>query len=438
MRVLLTNCYQSKSVFSEYQIFPLGLAYIARALDQHEVICFDAAVAQEPIADLDRIVDQFQPEVVGLSLRNIDTAQSYDVVSYWPSFVQTVRHLRKTCPDAILVVGGAGFSLFAQAVMQELGELDFGVYLEGEESFPELLSNLDHPEKVRGVFYRRDQQVHFSGAREPVDLDSLPMPRWDLFDLAPYKGLTGMGVQTKRGCVFDCLYCSYPFLTGHELRLRPPEKVGEEIEILNRQYGVQEIFIADNIFNFPPSHAQAICQEIIRRKVNVRWTAWFDENSITSDLVKLAQEAGCFQFSFSPDGYNGTSLRVLGKRASRKGLETTYRLLNETQHASFRCDFIWNHPGTGWREMRDLSGLLFRLALMRNVNGIAVTTMRILPHTRLHQIAIKEGRVKVDDPLLLPVFYDPFPWRLFSAPMNLLERFHRVSRSRIGRLLRAI
>jgi len=430
MRVLLTTYPLGRT---ETRVFPLGLAYMASVLADHEVVCLDANTAEDPFGELSTMVSQFQPEVVGLSLRNVDTLQSHNVFSYWPSFVRTVRHLRTCAPDAVTVAGGAAFSLFAERIMKQLPELDLGIHLEGEASFPELLGCLGHPERTRGVYYRRNGEVRFTGAREPLDFDSVPMPRRDVFPLSAYEGLESMGVQTKRGCMFDCMYCTYPFLTGRRLRLRSPEKVAEEVEILCREYGQKEIFFADNIFNWPVEHAEAICRELLKRKLDLRWTAYFSEKGITPDFVRLALESGCVCFPFSPDGCNDATLRKLGKGIRREELETTYRLLESFPRAKFKCGFIWNCPQTGWKDLRDLCALVFRLLRMKNVAGINVTTMRILPNTRLREIALAEKRISPDDDLLKPTYYDPFPWSLVGKMINGFGKVLRAIRKLTGK-----
>lgn len=432
MRILLTNSPLGRP---QPPVFPLGLAYLAAALEDHEVICFDAAVAEEPFHDLAEIIGREKPEVIGLSLRNIDTLTVSDTFSYWPSFISTVKHLRKCCPDAVLMVGGAGFSLFGQAIMEQLPELDFGIYLEGEKSFPELLDCLDHPEAAKGVLYRRNGRVLFSGPREFLEFDSTPMPRRDILDLSVYEGLPSMGVQTKRGCALDCVYCAYPFLSGRRVRLRSPEKVGEELEVLSKRYGKNEIFFADNVFNQPVSHAEAICQEILRRRLDIRWTAYFWERGITADFVKLALESGCVKFTFSPDASNDASLRKLGKGVTREQLEATYRLLEGFLQARFECGFIWNYPQAGWKDLRGLFGLVFQLIRMKNQAGLGITTMRILPNTRLHDIAVREGRIKSDDHLLSPKFYDPFPLNSITMLIKFVGKLLRTIRTRTGKTI---
>lgn len=430
MRVLLINSHMGRS---QPSVFPLGLGYLASVLKDHQVVCFDPNLAEEPFLELTRVIAESDPEVIGLSLRNIDTLASYDKFSYWPSFVKMVKYIRGKCPDAVLVVGGSGFSLFAEQVMVQLPEVDFGIYLEGEESFPELLGCLEHKEDVKGVYYRVDGKVQFTGEREFMDLDSLPAPRRDILDLSSYEHQFGIGVQTKRGCIYDCVYCTYPFLTGHELRLRSPKKVGEEIETLCREYNVKSLFFSDNVFNWPLAHAEAICQEILRRGLDIRWIAYFTEEGITADFVKLCLECGCVKFTFAPDGSNDAALKSLGKALNREQLEATYRLLVESQNARFECGFLWNYPQVRWRDLLDLFAFAIRLIKTKRLSGLSISTMRILPNTRLHAVAVAEKRIRPDDNLIMPTYYDPFPGNLISVLTDNLGKILRGVKIRRGK-----
>jgi radical SAM superfamily enzyme YgiQ (UPF0313 family) len=135
--------------------------------------------------------------------------------------------------------------------MRRHPELDYGVFLEGDESAPELLQHLDCPEEVPGVFYRRGGQVRFSGSRCPPDVKSLLTPRRDFVDCASYPERRSIGIQSKRGGVLRCAYCSYPFLNGTEIRLREVRSVVDELEVLQREANVREVMFVDNVFNIP-------------------------------------------------------------------------------------------------------------------------------------------------------------------------------------------
>lgn len=410
MRILLTN---SPLERKQAIIYPLGLAYIASVIAENEIQCLDQSNALPPFAQLTGKLKDFGPEVVGISLRNIDSLTSSDIYSFFQSFVEIVVHIKKHSPDAVIITGGAGFSLFGREVMEQVPEIDFGVYLEGEETFPDLLNHLDDPQFVKGIYYREGNEIIFTGIRKPVDFDQVSIPRRDVFDVSDYDGPFGVGVQTKRGCLFDCIYCTYPFLTGNQLRLRSPTKIGEEIEILYRDFHMREIYFTDNVFNIPVAHAAAICKEIIRRKLEISWTAYFSEKSISEDFVKLALESGCKKFTFAPDGSNNPALKQLGKGTKREELIDAYQIL-ENLGARFSCSFIWNYPGIGWRDFFDLISLIAQLVRMKNLVGLGLTSMRILPNTRLFNLAVEEGYIREDENLISPKYYDPFPGNIVT------------------------
>ena len=159
MKVMLIQAYLGRK---ELPVFPLGLAMLAAVLPGHDVKIFDPNVSDDPYNDLKTSLAQFQPEVVGISLRNIDNQQGIDFFYYFKTMEPTLKIIKETCPQCAIAIGGAGYSMFADKIMRRLDKVDFGVYLEGEESFPELLDNLRSPEvgqrnflpeqRERGVF----------------------------------------------------------------------------------------------------------------------------------------------------------------------------------------------------------------------------------------------------------------------------------------------
>ena len=418
MKVLLVNSPLGRS---QPNIYPLGLAYLATSIKSHELAGFDAALSATPFQDLSNMIDTFVPDVIGISLRNIDTLTSSNIYSYFSPFVQTVKHIKEHHPNVTVVVGGAGFSLFGQEIMERVSEIDYGILLEGEKTFPELLNNLDEPQHIEGVYFRTGGKVIFKGNPEPLEFGRIPIPDREIFDVSQYRHPFSVGVQTKRGCVFECIYCTYPYLTGRNVRVRTAESVGEELENLNKNHNIREIFFADNVFNFPLEHAEGICKEIIKRELNLKWTAYFSEKFINREFVKLALEAGCEKFVFAPDGYNDVSLKKLGKGIRRKDLERTYDLMEELG-AKFSCGFIWNQPNTKFEDLVDLISLVFRLVRMNNLEGLGFTTMRILPKTRLYGIALREGYLAPENQLIEPIYFDPPPLNTITWMVKLLRK----------------
>jgi anaerobic magnesium-protoporphyrin IX monomethyl ester cyclase len=253
-------------------VYPLGLAYVADALpDQHEVQILDANLLTQP--EIQETIARLRPDLIGLGLRNVDTTQSHDRFSYFRHFPPFVSWMKQLSIKSPLVVGGSGFSLFPREVMEACPEIDFGVELEGEATFPALLERLNHPESVPGVYYRGGGEVRHSGTPDLPDFAALPSPH-RILDPRPYQEEAfQLGIQTKRGCAHRCLYCTYPSLNGRKIRQRHPRLVVNDLQHLAMKQGIKRFAFADSIFNEPREHAEQICREMVQRSLGLKWTA---------------------------------------------------------------------------------------------------------------------------------------------------------------------
>ena len=394
--------------------FPLGLAYLVGALKEVELTVIDPNAEENPFEKIEKTIAKTKPDVIGLSLRNIDTAISSDNHSYFGAFERLMDLVHRNRSDAKIVVGGTGFSIFPEEVMERFPEIDFGLFLEAEYSFPTLLQNLDNPQKVPGLYYRSDGKLNFTGKGCPVDFGALDAPPRELpgLNLDWYKKIPhSFGVQTKRGCSFRCAYCTYPYLQGRNSRLRSPKKIVDEIENLRDSHGIESIFFADTIFNYPFDHAREICQELRKRKVNVKWGAWFKENYVNKQFLLEAMDAGCVSFEFSPDGGSQTAFDALQKDISIQDIKKTCELIGEIPEARVNYNFLRNVPGENLKSVSSLHQLLpWILAKNRKqLSFIGFNSIRIYPHTAVYQTALDEGYIKAGQDLIKPTFYDPFP-----------------------------
>ncbi|MCI5165406.1 MAG: B12-binding domain-containing radical SAM protein, partial [Candidatus Electrothrix sp. GM3_4] len=189
MRILYVQQYLGGD---ELLVMPIGLLYIATAASSHEAKLFDMNASKKPYEELDNIIQEYDPHVVALSLRNIDSQQRTNLKYYYLDLPKTLQLVKTAKSEVTLVVGGAGFSMFAETIMQRHHEIDFGVYLEGEVAFPALLENLQHPHKVPSLYYREGEELKFTGPGPLVDLEKLPIPRKDIIpDIKIYE--TGKG-----------------------------------------------------------------------------------------------------------------------------------------------------------------------------------------------------------------------------------------------------
>jgi len=400
-------------------VFPLGLAYLASVIeDKHDVYCWDPNVSENPIREFAEILEKVNPDVVGLSFRNIDSIFSHNVRSYYPPFVMMVRLVKEVLPSCKLIVGGPAFTLFAEEIMKRNPEIDFGVMAEGELTFFELLQNLQHPERVKGLIVRKNGKLFNTSRREWLDFDILPMPSRKFFDLKKYRrNMYSMGVQSKRGCSFNCTYCPMRVVTGDYFRLRSPKKVVDEIEKLVNEYGFQSFFFVDSVFNYPLDHARAICSEINRRKLDVKWIAEFRPDFLNKAFMKEAIKAGCQLFSMSPDGASNGALRFLGKDFMVDTIDRSIDLIKKVEGAYSLYSFFYDLPYDNQNHAYGLLRIFLKIQRQcsNKIRGVSLTKIRILPYTLIYDIALRQRKIPKNADLLYPIHYNASPPISFAS-----------------------
>ncbi len=401
----------------EKAIYPIGLATLAGALSHHEVRIIDPNILHDPWKPLAQELTGFQPDVAGISLRNVDTTQFRDPFAYIKILQPTLDLIKSRVPDAKRIIGGSGFSVHAQPIMERYLDLDFGVPLEGEIVFPELLANLNQSQNVPGIYFRDGDGIRYTGARPLPSQENWSQPRYDLLDPKLYiHGPATVGISTKRGCEQHCVYCTYGYLNGTCYRLLNPVKVVDEIQRLWEEFGVPEFMFVDSVFNHPKAHAIAVCQELLQRDMPLRWSAWLHDKNLDRDFLEMMVDAGCYEVSFSPDGYTDQALKKLGKGMEKADIQRGYRLVREIPGLRVGYNFFVSPPGQTAGGFWSLIGFFLkaRWQLRGRWNGFLLGKIRIEPHTAIYDLALKEGVITPDTDLLpeneeqlLKTFYTP-------------------------------
>lgn len=430
MKILLIQLYNGGEVEA---VYPIGLAYLSATLSAHDVRIIDQNICEiDPFSESEKILLDFSPDVVGISIRNIRLYSEKKGCSLFEDQLsKTIRAIKKIKEKTIIVAGGPAFSMFPLRFMKTEPDINFGIFLEGEESFPSLLENLESPEKVRGVFWRNGRNICFAGERIPPKFETLREPRRELIDPKKYKGMNAIGVQTKRGCALQCIYCSYPFLNKKNYRLRSPENVVDEIENLVNSYGIQGFTFVDSVFNIPLMHAKKICQEIINRDLQVRWSAWFNEKFMNEDFIDLAIKAGCREFELSPDGYSNYSLRWLNKNIQTRDIINTYRLFRKKSQIKIVYNFMMGIPGQDLLSL--LRQVIFFLKLKflfkGKLKGIRLNALWIEPNTVLEKIALEEGSITAETDLFNTTIYEVGIVRWIRSHTKRYNKLYSVLKS---------
>jgi radical SAM superfamily enzyme YgiQ (UPF0313 family) len=398
MNILLISVNREKM---PYPVFPLGLAYIARALREegHRMEVMDLCFSQEVSADLNDTLDRFRPDLIGISLRNLDNLTYPTSVSYLKEVEEVIVICRRSSSSR-LVIGGSGFSLAPKEILQDL-DIDLGIVGEGEEIFPQLVRSLEKGDPISPSPCLLVKEKSFPNTVEGARVFPIRSPDRDLFQTRRYLEEGGMGnIQTKRGCPFSCIYCTYPLLEGKKVRLRKTEEVVEEIHHLAEE-GVDYIYFVDDIFNYPPSFAEGLCREMIRRKVDVKWSAFVSPGFLNETLMKWMKEAGCVGIEFGSDSGSPRMLENYKKSFTQEDIIQSSKICSKLM--IHHCHYLlFGGPG------EEEETIMESFQLMDQLDPTAIIAMlgiRIYPGTEMEKISLSQGVIRQDSNLIFPHFY---------------------------------
>ncbi len=381
---------------------PLGLSLVAAAVQRarHEMQFLNLLTEPDAGAAIRHTCSQFSPQVIGISIRNIDDQN----MAPPRLLVEPIREVVAACraaSEATIVLGGAGFSIFPDATLAYLGA-DLGVCGEGEAAFLALLARLQRGADPWGL-----PGVHVAGRDPPPskthieDLDALALPGEDLWSSAdPKDPEIWVPVQTRRGCPLDCSYCSTPDLEGRGLRSWSPQRIVEHVARVC-EAGFRRFYFVDNTFNLPPSYALELSRRLAALHLGLAWHCIVYPHDVPDDLVAAMAEAGCVEVSLGFESGSPRVLRALNKQFDPGEVrEISQRL---AAHGIRRLGFLLL-GGPGETLESAVESLEFADSL--NLEMLRVNVgIRIYPRTALARLAVEEGLLSPGDDLLQPRFY---------------------------------
>lgn len=359
-------------------------------------------------AALTRHFDRRQPQLVGLSFRNVDDCFWPSGQSFLPTLQRDVAAVRQQT-DAPIVLGGVGYSVFPRQILESVGA-DFGIHGDGEQAVVALLRELRgsrHWERVPGLIYRQDGRWL---ANRPAWPQSLSVPtRREFVDNDDYFRRGGqLGVETKRGCRRRCSYCVDPLAKGRRPRWRAPAEVADEVQTLLRR-GLNVLHLCDAEFNLPLEHAVAVCDELIDRRLGsaVRWYAYLAVLPFPEELADRMQRAGCAGINFTSDATHPAMLRTYGQSHDRDDLARAVRLCRQ-RGIAVMLDMLLGGPGETPETMAQTIADLKHLE--PDCAGAALG-LRVYPDTPIIARVVAEG----------PLETNPSIRRHYAGPIDLLR-----------------
>ena len=383
MRILLISA--NREPFPE-SVFPVGLMYVAHGLQMAgaQVLTFDMR-HQTAISSLQKVLLEFRPDHIGISLRNVDNASYPAVRFYLPSYQALMQSVRTLC-EAPIILGGSAFSLFPEEITKHLGA-DGGVQGEGE--------------KAAGLF-----QNHSGGqivSMGLLNIDEVAFPK-NIKEIFPgFHRYETIGLQSARGCPNHCIYCTYPSLEGRQHRARSPESVVGEITMFYKDFGIREFFIVDSLFNADEGHMVQVLEDIARMSLPIVFSCYLQPKVSDLGIFSLLREAGCIAIDFGTDSGSPAMLSRLRKPFTGDDIEKVSRACREAR-IDFCHSLIFGGPGETHKTISETVSLMDEISPKA---VIAMTGVRIYPGTEMSRIAVAEGVCEAGQSLLEPKFYFP-------------------------------
>ena len=399
MKILLIS---ANNETKPYPVAPIGAVYIAKVLKNkgHDVSILDLCFVEEDLDAIEDSLKRFIPDVIGISIRNIDNLTYNKSIFYLPR-IKSIVDFIKNNSSVPVAVGGSGFSLFPEEVLKYL-KLDTGIIGEGESAFSlfvDAVSDGGDIYNIPNLCYIKDGEFKLNG----MQYNQINhRPDRSLLSNRKYLELGGMAnIQSKRGCPFKCTYCTYPRIDGSILRLREPEDVVEELKEMADSYSTDYVFFVDDIFNFPEDHAVAICEEMIKNKLKIDWTCFATPKDMTPKFARLMKRAGCKGVEFGSDAGSERTLKGLGKHFT----------IDDIAYAAECCKgvdlpnahyIIIGGPEENDSTLEETFNLFGKITLTA---VIALIGLRIYPNTLLQKRAIEDNIIEKERNLLEPIFY---------------------------------
>ncbi len=342
MRFLLINPFYP---ISETPSPPLGLAFLAGALERAgvEVRVLDLVVFPYSKAMLESVLNEFSPHLVGATAVTM-------TIDHALSVLEDVKSLT---PDVLTVMGGPHVSFCAEETLQICQALDFVIPGEGDDTIVELAGETAGDRNwsgIQGLVYREGSEIRRNGVRAPgLPVDTLPMPARHLLPLGRYRALRmPISMTTSRGCPFQCIFCVGRKMVGPRVRRRNPQSVVDELAYL-AGLDFHQVNIADDLFTANRTHCLSVCDEIIRRGLQVKWSAFARVDTVTREILSRMKEAGCTAVSFGVESANAGILKTIRKGITLEQVVTAISLCVDvglSPHVSFILGLPGETPAT--------------------------------------------------------------------------------------------
>ncbi|MEW5746498.1 MAG: radical SAM protein [Nitrospirota bacterium] len=390
-------------------VMPVGACMVADAAARagHEVRFLDCAFEKDPLRALARELGKSVPDVVGLSIRNIDNNDVHNPTCFIKGLRSLIVAIRNATGAAI-VLGGAAVAVMPEEIMRYTG-VHCAVLGDGEVVFPRVLAalesgaSLQHIPGIAWIERGRFRKNPCLASLQSESCAAPDFPRWIAIKTYTSR-LATVPLQTKLGCQFKCIYCTYNKIEGSTYRLFSPGSVAAAVGKF-ASLGFHDIEFVDNVFNAPYEHALAVCDALARSRPRVRLQS-LELNPLFLDdaLITGMERAGFTAAGITVESASDAVLAGLGKNFSARHV---YNVAEVMRRHRLPCLWIFLLGGPGETQETVKETLRFATTAVRSDDAVFFNIgIRIYPGTPLEAIARKQGLLSLSpQEMLESVFY---------------------------------
>ncbi|MFH0866737.1 MAG: lipid biosynthesis B12-binding/radical SAM protein [Bacteroidota bacterium] len=398
-KLLLVSANQMKV---PYPVYPLGISYLTTFL-RNRLTDFEIRVFDFMDKDYEayiKLLNEFRPDYTGVSLRNIDDVNIYIQESFINHYKTIIEKTRENTSGKI-IIGGAGFSIFPELLFKTLNP-DFGIYGEGEERMLELITALENNSdysQIKSLVFKKDDKIIFNKKQQSLQKLDLHFESGLLDYYWLHSGM--LNIQTKRGCPYNCIYCTYPVIEGRNVRTLDIDSIVDTLHDLSVNKKIDYIFFTDSIFNVDNNFNHELCEKLIRKNINIKWGAYFNFCNLDEKILELFKIAGLRHIEFGTESLSDAMLKNYRKPFTVNDIIDISKIC-----VKLEIDFAHFLILGGYGEIEDTLDETFE-----NSKKIERTVffpfigMRIYPGTELYDIALRENKISKTDDLLVPKYY---------------------------------
>lgn len=378
---------------------PLTLACLASFLEQHghKVDILDRNVLLLKMGnfsgvdrEMQRLLQEIAPEIVGITA----------TTPLIPDAFRCAKIAKETVPKSKIILGGIHASILPELCLEECDALDFVCKGEGEFTLKELAEGRD-VRQIKGLYFREDGRVKSTAPRELYpNLDDFPPPARHLLDMKIYLKpsswmIRGLELSATHlfagiGCIANCHFCAWPGMHGRKMRLHSADYVFKEIKHLVDDYGVEGLYLAEEMFLCNKKRTFELCNLLITSGYNkrVKLCVNLRVDVVDEEKLQLLKKAGFIQVEY---GIESGSQRILDAMNKHTTVEQNQKAIALTKKIGIRtlANIIIGIPG------EEKSDILKTIKLLDSTKSDYIAVNRFVPFPGSHLFNVLKDQGKI-------------------------------------------